>query len=469
MDRINGSGTVDIGSGRRGFIDENLGVGQIGTEVTALWLNMTQEEMIKVIESAGLVLNPADWTQLWQALQILGLSAGARSRRWTAVISMTLSSAPGSPAAGDTYLVPTGATGIWATQVGKIAEWNGTAWYYFTPVDGHGISLPDGRVFERTSGTYVEKLALDAQSGKWNYAVAGGTANAITASLNPAPAALQAGLRISLLIANANTGSVTLNLNGLGATNVRDRSGAELNSGDLAPGIHGFAFDGTNWVWSGRQRGQLIGVRVFDTPGSTVYTPTPGTRSVLVEVQAGGGGGGGTVSTSTGSFASAGSGGAGGGYASSYLTSGFSGVTITVGAGGNAPVGSNGGNGGASSFGALLSATGGTGGQAGGNTVVSSTTQAIGGAVGGQGSGGNIVNKHGGLGRYALLATSPVSGDGGSSHFGAGAYYRSSTAAGIAGTSPGSGGSGASSSAANPSGIAGGAGAAGIVIVWEYA
>jgi len=150
MDRINGAGTVDIGGGRRGFIDEDLGVGQEGTEVTALWLNMTQEEMIKVIESAGLVLNPADWTQLWQALQILGLSAGARSRRWTAVISMTTSSAPGAPAAGDTYLVPAGATGIWATQVGKIAEWNGAAWFYFVPVAGHGTSLPDGRVFERS-------------------------------------------------------------------------------------------------------------------------------------------------------------------------------------------------------------------------------------------------------------------------------------------------------------------------------
>src|SRR3546814_5359711 len=113
---------------------------------------MTQEEIVKVIEAAGLVVNPADWTQLYQALQIMGLSFGSRSRRWTSVISKSLSSAPGAPVAGDTYLIPTGATGIWAAAVGSLAEWNGSAWAYTTPPDGHGSSLPDGRVFERIAG-----------------------------------------------------------------------------------------------------------------------------------------------------------------------------------------------------------------------------------------------------------------------------------------------------------------------------
>lgn len=39
-----------------------------------------------------------------------------------------------------------------------------------TPPEGHGVSLPDGRVFEKIGGVYVEKLALDTQTGKWNYA-----------------------------------------------------------------------------------------------------------------------------------------------------------------------------------------------------------------------------------------------------------------------------------------------------------
>jgi len=81
-------------------------------------------------------------------------------------------------------------------------------------------------------------------------------------------------------------------------------------------------------------KGRLINVRVFASPGVYTYTPTAGTKAVLVEVLGAGGGGGGTVSTSSGAFVSVGSGGGGGGYAASYLTSGFSGIGVTVGAGG---------------------------------------------------------------------------------------------------------------------------------------
>ncbi|MGV2066360.1 gp53-like domain-containing protein [Agrobacterium sp. 22-226-1] len=247
MDRINGADTIDIGGGRRGFRDENLVAGAAGTEVTALFLNMVQEEILKVITEAGLAPSEGDWTQLWQALQIHGLSADSRSRRWLSVISMTLSSAPGAPSAGDTYLIPTGATGIWATHVGEIAQWTGSAWSYLTPPDGHGISLPDGRVFERIAGTYVEKLALDAQSGKWTYAVAGGTANALTAVLSPVPAALTEGMTIRLKIATTNTGAVTLNV-GLGAVSVVSTLGAALIAGELQAGtIREFIWTGAAW------------------------------------------------------------------------------------------------------------------------------------------------------------------------------------------------------------------------------
>src|SRR3546814_19996398 len=102
---------------------------------------------------------------------MMGVLCGGRSHRVTAVTSKTLISEPCAPVEGDTYLIPTGATGIWAAAVGSLAEWNGSAWAYTTPPDGHGISLPDGRVFERIAGVYVEKIALDGQSGTWGYAV----------------------------------------------------------------------------------------------------------------------------------------------------------------------------------------------------------------------------------------------------------------------------------------------------------
>lgn len=235
MDRINGADTIDIGGGRRGFRDENLAAGTAGTEVTALHLNSVQEEILKVITEAGLAPSDADWTQLWQALQIFGL-APDRSRRWLAVISMTLSSAPGAPAVGDAYLIPVGATGIWSANVGKIAQWTGSTWSYQMPTDGHGISLPDGRVFERIAGVYVEKIALDAQSGKWSYFVATGTANALTGTLNPSPSALAAGLSLVVKVLATNTGAATLNLNGLGAKPIRYMDGRDLFAGELTAG-----------------------------------------------------------------------------------------------------------------------------------------------------------------------------------------------------------------------------------------
>lgn len=69
MDRINGAGTIDIGAGRRGFRDENLPLGVEGTEVTAAWLNAIQEEMLAVVQDAGLEPADNDWTQLLQALR----------------------------------------------------------------------------------------------------------------------------------------------------------------------------------------------------------------------------------------------------------------------------------------------------------------------------------------------------------------------------------------------------------------
>lgn len=71
MDRINGANTVDIGGGRRGFRDRNLGAGLAGTQVTAAHMNALQEEVMGVIEEAGIVPADGDWTQLLDALKAL--------------------------------------------------------------------------------------------------------------------------------------------------------------------------------------------------------------------------------------------------------------------------------------------------------------------------------------------------------------------------------------------------------------
>lgn len=435
MDRINGADTIDIGGGRRGFRDENLVTGTAGTVVTALHLNSMQEEVLKVITEAGLVPSDADWTQLWQALQILGL-APDRSRRWLTVMSMTLSSAPGAPSVGDAYLIPAGATGIWAANVGKIALWSGSTWTYLTPTDGHGLSLPDGRVFERVAGTYVEKLALDSQSGKWKYAVAGGTADTLSANLTPAPDAYREGAAIRLKVAAINTGPATLNVNGLGAKAIRRADQTPLIAGDLVTGqIVELIYDGTGWQISGllTSLARGVGVQSYTAPGTFTWTTPAGVTRVEVELWAGGGG---AASAPNVNGQYGGAAGAGGYALGVYDVTPGAKYTVVVGAGGSGALTANsnapGAPGGISSFSpeggsALIYATGGQRGE----------PRAVGGSGPGQGMLGTILNLRsmGGSGSGAGVNDPPVGGS--AARGGAGGLT------GSPGTQPGGGAGGA--------------------------
>ena len=53
-----------------------------------------------------------------------------------AVISRVLTTPPASPANGDRYIVPAGATGDWAGQTDKIAARIAGAWVFYAPVQG---------------------------------------------------------------------------------------------------------------------------------------------------------------------------------------------------------------------------------------------------------------------------------------------------------------------------------------------
>ncbi|QGA56149.1 phage tail protein [Brucella sp. 2280] len=155
---------------------------------------------------------------------------------WLPVKSITLTAPPATPSEGDLYVIGTGASGAWASKAGQIAEWSDAAWRFSTPPNGHGVSLPDGRVFEKVDGVYVEKIALDAQSGKWGYGVAGGTANALTLTLSPVPSGYIAGMRLAVKITATNTGAATINVAGLGNRPIHYLDGRDLLPGELVAG-----------------------------------------------------------------------------------------------------------------------------------------------------------------------------------------------------------------------------------------
>jgi len=215
--------------------------------------------------------------------------------------------------------------------------------------------------------------------------------------------------------------------------------------------------------WLDDSSGRLINVQVFTN--NATYTQTPGTKSVVVEVQGGGGSGGGAGTASAGNV-SIGAGGGAGGYAIGRLTTGFNGTSVVVGAGG-ANSSSSGNAGGASSFG-TINATGGNGGGLISNSSTYPATLTP--ANPGVGTGGNIYNSKGGQGSppIAMSSSNFYSGTGGASKLGAGGEFQTATSNGSDAVSYGSGGGGASVA---PSGTAkaSGAGRAGLVIVWEYA
>lgn len=210
--------------------------------------------------------------------------------------------------------------------------------------------------------------------------------------------------------------------------------------------------------------GRLLGVKVFTASGT--YTPTAGTKAIMVEV-VGGGGGGGNASASSSSTCGLGVGGGGGGYAKSYLTVVPASASVIVGAGGAAASA-----GGQSSFNGSIIAYGG---NAGSSTLSGTFSNSLSpsnqtSATGGSATGGNMLNVYGGDGITALYTTTGncVSGGGGSSFF-------SGVKRGVGGGSSngmsnslGGGGSGANANNTTNQ-YTGGSGGAGIVIVTEYA
>lgn len=210
--------------------------------------------------------------------------------------------------------------------------------------------------------------------------------------------------------------------------------------------------------------GRLLNVQYFLAAGTSTYTPTAGTTSVVVECIGGGSAGGGAPATGAGTF-SMGGGGASGGYSRSRLTSGFSGQTVVVGAGGTGVSGAAGNNGGNTTFGGtIVTANAGTGGAVGGP---SGSTGFIAQPGGGGAVGTGSVASGGNPGTPGLSFNSLViGGNGGPSVLG-GAGGGAANAGGQNATGAGAGGGG-SSNLASAAARSGASGSPGAVIIWEY-
>ncbi|MEW6121659.1 MAG: hypothetical protein AB1698_03540 [Pseudomonadota bacterium] len=94
----------------------------------------------------------------------------------------------------------------------------------------------------------LTQVLLAVRAQRLNWTTPAGSANALTVTLDPAPASLAAlvGVPIRLKIATTNTSAATLSVNGLTATSIVRPSGVTLQAGDLvAGGIVTVVYDGT--------------------------------------------------------------------------------------------------------------------------------------------------------------------------------------------------------------------------------
>lgn len=65
------------------------------------------------------------------------------------VIDRDLATPPGSPAAGNTYIVAASPTGAWSGHATHIARYSGTAWEFYTPKAGWEMWVVDEGVKAR--------------------------------------------------------------------------------------------------------------------------------------------------------------------------------------------------------------------------------------------------------------------------------------------------------------------------------
>jgi len=215
---------------------------------------------------------------------------------------------------------------------------------------------------------------------------------------------------------------------------------------------------------------RLLSVVIFVS--GTTYTPTNGTRAILVECQGGGGGGGGCATAATNSAAAGG--GSGGAYAVGWITGITTTKAMVIGLGGAGGVaGANNGSVGADTTFDVTTvvAKGGLGGIA--------DTVAVGPRIGGLGaagigsgsSTGNVgkTMSQAGTAGIVLAAAQAVSGDGGGGYMGMGKGQGIKTqGAGSNGGNYGGGGAGGCILSGGAS-VAGGNGGQGFIRVWEFA
>lgn len=402
------------------------------------------------------------------------IAIGRHVRPFWLTIDGVRNDPPAAPDPGATYVVGSAPTGAWTGFPNRLAQWVGV-WSLASVPLGHQLvdsskSLIAGdRWLERTALGWDAGVSRLVQRQPGNRAVAGGSANALTIALDPAPTSWEDlnGVPVRVRITTPNTGTATLNPNGLGERNIRTLAGDPLDKGDLIAGaIMEFVYDEVSdtVLVANLQKGVgPYSIGIINAVTASGLWVRNGQRALLVEGLGGGGAGGGAGDAAANEL-SQGAGGGAGGYFRKLITNLLASYAMSIGIAGVGVLKGIGGNGGTTSFGSECTATGGFG----GNLLSSGTSpNASASGDGGTGTGGDIVGVgQGGQRGVRLGGSNGYGGHGGSSIYGSGGYGRGTNGGGGPASGFGSGGGGALAASAN--GFAGGNGRPGLINIWEF-
>lgn len=126
------------------------------------------EEIVHVIEQAGLTPDEANLTQLHAAIAALIDAARVRLGNVDFQVDGWQTSPPASPQERDRYIVKPTATGAWAGHDQKIAHYLGGTWTFSAAVPGLQVQYWSGRqiVLRFDGSAWAEDLAGEAAAGR---------------------------------------------------------------------------------------------------------------------------------------------------------------------------------------------------------------------------------------------------------------------------------------------------------------